>query len=173
MIDTKEKKWYAVYTKSRAEKKTALEIGDSGIEVYLPLQKTIRRWSDRKKKVEVPLIRSYIFVKIAGKDYYKVLNTNGVVSFVKFSGKPASIPEWQIQNLKILLGSGKSFKISMEDFHEGDLVTIKTGVLNGIKGRIAKIRGRNKLVISLDALEFSLTISIHPALVELVTKSLQ
>ena len=172
MIDTKEKKWYAIYTRSRAEKKTAVEIGTSGIEVYLPLQKTIRRWSDRRKKIEVPLIRSYIFVKIVGKEYFKVLNMKGVVSFVKFSGEPAPIPEWQIQNLKILLNSGKSYKISTEDFHEGDLVTIRSGVLSGIKGRIARIRGRNKLVISLDALDFSLSISIHPSLVEPSSKPL-
>ena len=166
MIDEKVNKWYAVYTKSRAEKKTAAELIYNGIEVYLPLQKTIRRWSDRRKKVEIPLIRSYIFVKIAGKEYYDVLKTNGVVSVVKFEGKPVSIPDWQIQNLRILLGSGKSFKISIEEFHEGDLVTIKSGVLRGLKGMIKNIRGRNKLVISLDALDFCFTVSIHPALVE-------
>ena len=166
MIDEKVKKWYAVYTKSRAEKKTASELVFNGIEVYLPLQKTIRRWSDRRKKVEIPLIRSYIFVKIAGKEYYEVLKTNGVVSIVKFSGKPVSIPEWQIQNLRILLGSGKSFKISIEDFHEGDLVSIKSGSLRGLKGIVINRRGRSKLIISLDALEFCFTISIHPALVE-------
>lgn len=171
MIDPKVKKWYAVYTKSRTEKTSASEIALAGVEVYLPLLKTIRRWSDRRKKVEVPLIRSYIFVKIAGKEYFEVLQTNGVVSFVKFSGKPVPIPDWQIQNLKILLSSGKSFKVSVSDFHEGDLVTVKNGVLSGIKGIIKKIRGRNKLIISVDALEFCYSVSIHPALVEPAAKS--
>ncbi|MFO7658384.1 MAG: UpxY family transcription antiterminator [Bacteroidales bacterium] len=166
MTKDKVKKWYAVYTKSRVEKKAASELEFTGIEVYLPLMKTIRRWSDRRKRILVPLIRSYLFVKITESDCYNVLQTNGVVSIVKFSGKPVPIPEWQIQNLKILLGSGKSFKVSVKDFHEGDLVTIKTGVLTGVKGIVTKIRGRNKLVISLDALDYSLTVSIHAALVE-------
>ncbi|MBN2613516.1 MAG: UpxY family transcription antiterminator [Bacteroidales bacterium] len=166
MAVEKVKKWYAVYTKSRAEKKTAAELELAGIEVYLPLQKTIRRWSDRRKKILIPLIRSYLFVKITEKDYYNVIQANGVVSIVKFSGKPAPIPEWQIQNLKILLGSGKSFKVSIKDFHEGDLVTIKTGVLCGLKGIVNKIRGRNKLFLTLDALELSISVTIHPSLVE-------
>ncbi len=160
------KSWYAVYTRSRAEKRVAAELEESKIETYLPLYKTIRQWSDRRKKVNLPLIRGYLFVHIKGREYFEVLKNEGVVSFVKFLGKPTSIPEWQIQNLKILLGSGEQFEIEMTDFSEGDFVQITAGVLKGLKGKIVNLRRKKKLLISLDALDYCFTVDIHPALVE-------
>jgi len=77
MIDHKIPCWFAAYTRSRNEKKVAGELEEQHIEYYLPLIKTIRQWSDRKKKVEVPLINSYIFVRIIEKEYLKVLQTTG------------------------------------------------------------------------------------------------
>lgn len=171
MIEHRTKKWYAVYTRSRAEKKAAAELEENGIEVFLPLYKTIRQWSDRRKKVQIPLIRSYLFVNISRKEYFKVLKAQGVVEYVKFLGKPPSIPAWQIQNLKILLGSGEPFEIVTDQFNEGDFVEISAGVLKGLKGKIVKIRRKKKLLISLDALEYSYTVDIHPALVEPVKKT--
>src|SRR4030042_2560830 len=97
--------WYALYTHSRAEKKVAEELERQGIEHYLPLYKTLRQWSDRKKKVELPLIRSYLFVKIREKKSYPVLQTPGVMRIVSFSGRPVPIPDWQIENLRIVLGA--------------------------------------------------------------------
>ncbi len=166
MIDKKVKKWYAVYTRSRAEKKVAAELEENNIEVYLPLYKTIRQWSDRKKKVDLPLIRGYLFVHIKDREYFEVLKIQGVVTFVKFLGKPTSIPAWQIQNLKILLGSGEHFDMEMADFSEGDFIQITAGVLKGLKGKIINLKNKKKLLISLDALDYCFTVDIHPALVE-------
>ena len=165
MIDKKVKKWYAVYTRSRAEKKVASELEENLIEAYLPLYKTIRQWSDRKKKVDLPLIRGYLFVHIKGKEYFDVLKIQGVVAFVKFLGKPTSIPAWQIQNLRILLGSGEQFEVAVSGLNEGDLIEITAGVLKGLKGRIVNLRRKKKLLISLDALDYCFTVDIHPALV--------
>jgi len=165
MIDKKVKKWYAVYTRSRAEKRVAAELEENNIEAYLPLYKTIRQWSDRKKKVDLPLIRGYLFVHIKGKEYFEVLKIQGVVAFVKFLGKPTSIPAWQIQNLRILLGSGEQFEIAVSGFSEGDFVQITAGVLKGLKGKIVNLRRKKKLLISLDALDYCFTVDIHPALV--------
>jgi transcription antitermination factor NusG len=166
MIDKKVKRWYAVYVRSRAEKRVADELEKNNIEAYLPLYKTIRQWSDRRKKVQIPLIRGYLFVYIKGSEYFEVLKIEGIVAFVKFLGKPASIPDWQIQNLKILLGSGEEFEVAMSDFGEGDFVHITAGVLKGLKGKIVKVRRQKKLLISLDALDYSFTVNIHPALVQ-------
>jgi transcriptional antiterminator RfaH len=171
MIDKKVKKWYAVYTRSRAEKKVAADLEENHIEVYLPLYKTIRQWSDRKKKVDLPLIRGYLFVHIKGKEYFEVLKIQGVVAFVKFLGKPTFIPAWQIQNLKILLGSGEQFEIAITAFSEGDFVQITAGVLKGLKGKIVNLRRKKKLLISLDALDYCFTVDIHPALVEHIKSS--
>src|SRR4030042_7161304 len=92
MNKSKPSSWFAAYTRSRAEKAVARELEKQHINYYLPLYKTIRQWSDRKKKVELPLIRSYIFVRITRKEYTKVVETFGVVNIVCFSGKRGPLP---------------------------------------------------------------------------------
>lgn len=171
MISKAKKQWYAVYTRARSEKRVAAELAEAGVEVYLPLLKTLRQWSDRKKKVEEPLIRSYIFVRIKGKTYYDVLNTQGVVKFVKFNEKPAPIPDWQIKNLKILLNSGESFDEEHNKFYPGDLVKINKGSLKGLKGIITEVKGKSKLVIKLDVININFTVNIHSVFVEPVSLS--
>jgi len=155
-----------LYTRARSEKKVAADLLEAGIEVYFPVQKTLKQWSDRKKKVEEPLIRSYVFVKITGKKYTEVLKTYGVVKFVKFEGIPAPIPEWQINNLKILTGSDGHFEKGTVNYHQGDFVKITKGAMKGLMGRITKIRGRDKLVINLDVVKVNFTVDIHPVFVE-------
>ncbi|MBN1159071.1 MAG: UpxY family transcription antiterminator [Bacteroidales bacterium] len=166
MIHPSKPLWYAAYTKSRNEKKVARELGKQGIEYYLPLYKTIRQWSDRKKKVEEPLIRSYIFVRIIQKEYLPVLQTNGVVNIVRFEGKPVPIPDWEIENLKIALGAEVPLTQESRVFTEGEEVSISHGPLQGLRGTIIRIQGRQKLVISISALNYQFTIDINPAFVE-------
>ncbi|MBA4322955.1 MAG: antitermination protein NusG, partial [Odoribacter sp.] len=82
MKNTEEEKWYALYTRPRAEKQVYQRLTDAGVETFLPLQKTFRQWSDRKKMVEKPLLSSYIFVKTKSKKFPVVYKTPGVVKFV-------------------------------------------------------------------------------------------
>jgi len=158
--------WYAAYTHSRAEKKVARELEKQGIEHYLPLIKTLKQWTDRKKKVEEPLIRSYIFVHITEKEYRDVLHTTGVMTIVRFSGKPVAIPDWQIENLKILLGTSLPITVENHDFVAGEEVRITRGTLEGLRGIIQKLKGEHKLVISIHALHYHLTVDIDPSFVE-------
>ncbi|MBN1415502.1 MAG: UpxY family transcription antiterminator [Bacteroidales bacterium] len=144
----------------------AREFEKQHIHYYLPLYKTIRQWSDRKKKVELPLIRSYIFVRITLKEYLKVLETTGVVKIVCFSGKPVPIPEWQIDNLKLLLGAGVPFTTGMCKYRPGEEVVVDKGQLSGLRGTIVKVKGKHKLVISISALSYNVTVEINPAFVE-------
>jgi transcriptional antiterminator RfaH len=160
--------WYAVYTLSRAEKKVARELEKLGIKHYLPLYKTIRQWSDRKKKVEEPLIRSYIFVCVIEKEFTPVLKTPGVVTIIQFSGKPAPIPHWQIENLKIVLGAEVPLSSKIRELKKGLEVRITRGSLEGLRGKILQIKGLHKLVISIDALNYNATIDIDPIFVEAV-----
>jgi transcription antitermination factor NusG len=160
--------WYAAYTRSRAEKQVARELEKQGIEHYLPLFTTIRQWSDRKKKVEEPLIRSYIFVHITEKEYLPVLQTTGVVSIVRFCGKAVPVPDWQIENLRILLGNELPPFGEIDDFDRGTEVRITRGTLQGLRGIITRIHGRHKLVISIHALNYNLTLDIDPGYVEAV-----
>ncbi len=172
MINPTDKHWYAAYTHSRAEKKVARELEKQGIEHYLPLIKTLKQWTDRKKKVEEPLIRSYIFVHITEKEYMDVLHTAGVMTIVRFSGKPVAIPDWQIENLKILLGTSLPITVENHEFVAGEEVRITRGTLEGLRGIIQQIRGEHKLVISIDALHYHLTVDIDPAFVETVTSDI-
>ena len=160
------KKWYAVYTRSRSEKVVARELTKSGIEHYLPIYKSLKQWSDRKKFVEEPLIRSYLFVYISMEQYYEVLNTIGVVTIVKFSGKPVSIPEWQIKNLKILLSSGSVFEHVTNEFNTGDMVKITSGSLKGLTGTVLTIKDKQKLMIGIDSLEHNYIVDISTYFIE-------
>jgi transcriptional antiterminator RfaH len=166
MINAKIPSWYAVYTHSRTEKKVARELQKQNIDYYLPLYKTIRQWSDRKKKVEEPLIRSYIFVRITEKDYRTVLQTSGVVNIVSFSGKPVPIPDWQIENLKIVLGAEVPIAPGEREFTKDEEVRITRGALEGLRGQIIQVKGRHKLVISVNALNYNVTVDIDPGFVE-------
>ena len=85
---TIEEKWYAIYTKPRAEKLVNQRLLEEGVETFLPLQKTYRIWSDRKKLVEKPLLPSYLFVKTKTKNFHYVYRVPGIVKFVSFEGQP-------------------------------------------------------------------------------------
>jgi len=152
--------WYALYTKPRSEKKVLDRLLEQGIEAYLPLQKRLRQWKDRKKWVEVPLINSYIFVKIEQKEYLKVLNTIGALRFIFFLGKAAIIPEWQINSLKQLLDSEEEVEISTENFKKGNRVRVISGALIGMEGELISIKGHKKVIVRIDQVGYSISVNI-------------
>ena len=126
-----EARWYAAYTKPRNEKKALERLLAAGIETYLPIQRRLKQWSDRKKMVEEPLFRSYIFVRITQKDYYNVLNTYGVVRYVTFEGKAVPIPNNQIDLIKNLLEQNVEIEAVEESLEPGTRVEVKFGSLIG------------------------------------------
>ena len=105
-------KWYPVYTHARAEKKAYEALTSKGISAYLPLHRQLKQWSDRKKWVEEPFIKSYIFVNIAEQAQADVLMTKGISRFLYFSGKPATMPDRQINELKLLMTSSLDLEIT-------------------------------------------------------------
>jgi transcription antitermination factor NusG len=158
-----EKHWYAVYVKSRNEKKVYARIKEQNIDTYLPLLKTLRQWSDRKKMVEVPLFSSYVFVNIYDTQLNEVLAVDGTVNFVKFEGKPASIPAKQIESLRLLLYSGEKFEVSPDEFEIGEAVEVSKGPLKGFKGMLVNYKGKKRAILRIDALNQSLMIEIFPS----------
>ena len=153
-------KWYAIYTNPRAEKQVRDRLMEAGVEVFLPLQKTFRIWSDRKKLVERPLLSSYVFVKVIPKDYPKVYQTFGVVRFITFEGQPASIPENQIDNLRLLINSDTEIEISSEKFKQGDNVEVIRGSLVGLTGELVTIGSHSRVVVRIDRLDQNLILNI-------------
>jgi transcriptional antiterminator RfaH len=161
------KSWYALYTRSRAEKKVLQEFRDTGIECYLPLRKTIKQWSDRKKKVEEPVIRSYIFVRIRPVDKNNVFVSPHIVRYVTHEGKPAVIPDRQMEALKSVVESGVDYEVNTSHLKKGDKVKVTTGALKDVDGEILEIGKNKKLVIRIDHVGYSLTMNIPANFVKL------
>ena len=155
-----ESKWYAIYTRPRAEKQVHQRLLEAGVEAFLPLQKTYRRWSDRKKLVEKPLLSSYLFVKVIPKEFPVVFRTNGVVKFVTFEGQPASIPQKQIDNLRLLINSDAEIEVTSEKFAPGDNVEVVSGSLIGLTGELIKTGGKNRVVVRIDRLDQNIVVTI-------------
>ena len=155
-----ERAWYAVYTNSRAEKRVSDRINEMGIETFLPLQKTLRQWSDRKKLVEKPLISSYVFVKAVPKEFFPIRTIDGVVKFIMIQGKPVAIPEQQITNLRILCGSDAKVRLSGDVYAEGDKVEVIVGSLTGLQGELIRVGRKHKVVIRIIQPGMNLTVDI-------------
>jgi transcription antitermination factor NusG len=155
-----EEKWYALYTRPRAEKLVFQRLVEQSIETFLPLQKTYRMWSDRKKLIEKPLLSSYIFVKTINKNFPRVYKTNGVVKFVSFEGQPVSIPQNQIDNLRLLINSDAEIEVSSDKFAPGDNVVVINGSLIGLTGELIKIGSKNRVVVRIDRLDQNLILKI-------------
>lgn len=154
--------WFALYTKSRNEKKVHEQLVARGIESFLPMQKILKQWSDRKKWVEEPMIRSYVFVRITEREYFEVLNTPGAVRFIFFEGKAAMIPDWQIVAIKHILVSGEDVEVSDQHFEAGDKVMITRGPFHDIPGELVNFKGSRKVVIRIDHIGHSLLLTISP-----------
>jgi transcription antitermination factor NusG len=153
--------WYAVYVKSRTEKKAETELQFMNIETFLPIQRKLRQWSDRKKWVEMPLISGYLFVYISRKEYDTVLHSNYVVSYVRFEGKAAIIPDNQIDYLKLMLRQHDlAIEISKETLAPGQLIEVIDGPLIGLRGKLVRIKGKNKVAVVLEQLGYSALIEI-------------
>ena len=143
-----QKKWHVVYTRSRAEKKVYEELTIENIESFLPLQKKLRQWKDRKKWVEMPLLPGYCFVNISRKEYDKVLQTNNVVGYIRFDGKAAVIPDEQIHALRQLISQfDVDVDVSDKNFKKGKKIEIVAGPLVGVKGELIAMRGKNRFVV--------------------------
>lgn len=163
-IDFKEeRKWYALYTKSRNEKKVKKMLDEQNIENYLPLEKKLKQWSDRKKWLEEPLIRSYIFVKIYLHEMFKVLETPGVVTVIRFERTPEPIPENQINTIKKILSNDVDYELSTENFDLGQKVEITQGKLKGIKGELITFLNKFKVLIRIDSINQNLIVQINPS----------
>jgi transcription antitermination factor NusG len=153
-------KWYAIYTSPRAEKQVYSRLEETGIDAFLPLQKTYRQWSDRKKLVEKPLLSSYVFVKVIPKEFPMVYKTMGVVKFISFEGQPVAIPQNQIDNLRLLVNSNAEIEVTGEALAKGDNVRVMSGSLVGLTGELILIGGKKKVVVRIDKLEQNIIVTI-------------
>lgn len=167
-------RWYAVYVKSRYEKKTSKLFEDRHIETYLPLIGRLKQWSDRKKMVEEPLFKSYLFVHTDLKNYFEILNTPGIVRFVSFEGRPVPVPDNQIVAVKSYIGEydGAEDLEQHQDLHEGQMVELTHGPMQGLVGKLVEIRGKQRIIINIEAIGQSLPIIVSRSQIKSLKDSL-
>lgn len=161
-------RWYPIYTRSRAEKKVYEELTRKGIIAYLPVKKTLKQWSDRKKIVEEPLIKSYLFVYISNKEQTEVLMTKGVARFLYFSGKVAAMPDQQIEDLKLLLATEGELTVFDYDIKPGQKVVIKAGPFKDMIAEMVAVKNKRRIVLRLDIIGYSIDINTSLSFVEAI-----
>lgn len=153
-----EKHWFALYTKPNHEFKARDQISSSGIDTFLPEITKKKKWSDRIKTVTEPLIRGYIFIYADEKERLNALTSNAVINTVSFNGRPAVIPEWQIEGLKKMLSHKGDIVIS-DTIPAGTLVKVITWPLEGITG-IVEENQNNERYISISIEIINRTVSV-------------
>lgn len=150
------KKWYVVYTKPRWEKKVADLLTDKGVENYCPLNRVSKKWSDRKKVVLEPLFKGYVFVALAITNKWEVKNTEGILNFVHWNGKPATVKEKEINIIKRFLQEFDDIIVSNSRLSPSDEVEIKQGLLMNFKGIVLEVTG-NRAKVKIEGMGLTLT----------------
>ncbi len=151
------KHWYAIYTKGRWEKKVHGRLEEAGIESYCPLNTVVRKWSDREKKVEEPLFKSYVFVRISKDQFTKVLEVAGVVRVVYWLGKPAIIRDREIEHIRKFLGEYEEVEVVPIDpeIKPGTRLRVTSGLMMDKDGVALKVY-KNKVEVLLTSIGFKL-----------------
>jgi transcription antitermination factor NusG len=159
-IKDKNKKWYLLYTKPRYEKKVDAELQLLGFETYLPLNRTLKQWSDRKKWVSEPLFKSYLFINTSISYYYDILNVNGIVKFVNFEKSPVVVNEIEIDFIRKMLGANISVEVLTEGIIEGANIEIISGPMIGIKGQIVEYRSKKQVMVNFNSIKQNLIVNL-------------
>ena len=154
------RKWLAVYTRPRWEKKVNQLLADKGVERYCPLNKVRRKWSDRVKVVEEPLFKSYVFVKVNDEDRTEVRMTPGVINFVYWQGKPAVIKEKEINAIKRFLDEYENVEVKPIEIKVNERVKITTGPLMDQEGQVLEVKHK-KATIAIDSLGYMLVATVE------------
>jgi transcriptional antiterminator NusG len=155
-----ETKWYAVYTKSRWEKKVVEQLNKIDIENYCPLNRVVRQWSDRKKTIEEPLFTSYVFVKISNQQMNQLRAVYGLVNFVYWLGKPAVIQNAEIELIKAFVLDHYNIRLEHASLNIHDTVKVTDGPFVEMEGKIISIRKKFVKVL-IPSLRFFMTAEIE------------
>src|SRR5215204_3540116 len=164
-----EKKWYALYTKPRWEKKVDKLLAEKGVESYCPVQKIQRQWSDRKKIVEEPLFKSYVFVRISDNEQTVLRMVNGVVNFVYWMGKPAIVRDKEIQIIKRFMNEYDNVEATQTHIEAGNKVVVQGGVLMGKSGTVKQVLHK-KVEVFIESIGFTLTAYVDKSKIRLLEK---
>lgn len=166
------KQWYVVYVKSRAEKRVLQSLTGKGVEAWLPVQKKLRQWSDRKKLVEMPLFPGYIFVRISRNEYDPVLKTENVVCYITFEGKAIPVRDQDIDSLKQILQQELiRIELTREDLVPGEQVEVLSGPLIGLRGELIELKGRHRVGIRIQQISYTVMVEVPVSELAIIHKA--
>jgi transcription antitermination factor NusG len=157
--------WYVVYTFPKAERKVKDKLESIGINSFLPMHQVIREWSDRKKKLIVPLFPNYIFLKAHPSERHEVFSIKEIIRYVCFEGKPATIKESIIESLQNLIK--RNWPMSVQSIAgAGTPVIITEGPFMGTEGIVIRSNGKTRLIVQIRSLQREVVINVSSAEVE-------
>lgn len=163
--ESRESKWYVLYTYPRHEKRVAEQIELRRLSCFLPLYRSVRRWRDRRKEVDLVLFPGYVFVQIALEDKLKVLQVPGVVRLVSFQGLPAALPANEIETLRNRLSH--NFKIEPHPYiRSGRRVRVRSGPLRGLEGIVLRRKESCRFIFSIDLIHRAVAIEVDEVVLE-------
>jgi len=160
-VSQEELRWYALHTRARHEKTVERRLRDQGMETFLPTAMEVHRWSDRKKKVEVPLFSCYVFLRSAltTEDRTRVYQVESVHGFVGVRGASLPIPDEQIESIRKVVTQSAAWR-SHPFLKAGQRVRIRGGAMDGVEGVFVSENGDHSLIISVDAIQRSMAVRI-------------
>ena len=165
-----EARWHALYTRHQHERLVAHALTSKGFDIFLPQYRAIHRWKDRRKELELPLFPNYVFIQGGLDRMLNILTTPGVHSLVAWGGRPADIPQHEIDAVRRLVES--PLRIQQHPFIKcGDRVRIKSGPLEGIEGILVRSKSAYRLVLSVEMLARSAAVEVDVSMVERVRES--
>jgi transcription termination/antitermination protein NusG len=155
--------WYAIWTRSRHEQVVRQQLERKHVEAFLPTMPRWSRWKDRKKKIDWPLFPGYCFARFDAADPLPILTCTGVVSIVSFEGKPAVIPDFEVDSVRLLVGSDMQYD-PCPMIHEGMMVSVVHGPLRGVIGRLLRKDAQHaRLVLSVDLIGQAVSVDVDAA----------
>jgi transcription antitermination factor NusG len=159
--------WFVAYSRPRHEKHIAHQLQERGVSSFVPLYTSVRRWKDRRKRLELPLFPGYVFVQIELRSKLELLRLPGIVDFIRFQGQPVPVPSREIETLRRSLGAAAL--LSPHPYLQaGRKVRIRQGALDGVEGIFVRRRGQTRVVLSVSLIQRSVAIEIEEANVEAI-----
>jgi len=161
-VESDGKQWFALQTRARHEKVVAQQLCEKGVSHFLPLVKTVHRWSDRRKTLELPLFSGYVFARIAPKneERVRVLRAYGALRFAGAGGQGSPIPDGQIHAVRTVVEEQVPYAV-FPFLKVGQRVRVRSGALSGVEGTLIARSGARTLILSLDAIHQSLSVRIE------------
>jgi transcription antitermination factor NusG len=151
--------WYAAYTNANHEKRVTQQLEKRSVEHFLPLYESARHWKDRRVRLHMPLFPGYVFVKLALRDRLQLLQIPGIVHLVSFNGRPASLPQEDIQAIRNCLDRGH--QVEPHPFLKaGRRVRVTSGPLKGLEGVILRRKNKTRFVLSFELIMRSVAVEI-------------